>query len=453
MRLIIAANRAPYHIRKRDGQAKVERSPGGLVTALDPVMKKTKGIWVCSGTLQFEKHGLETPYDIEQIKLTPKENTHYYEGFCNRQIWPLFHYFLAKYKLEERDWEFYKQVNQKFANQIAEIVKKDDKIWIQDYHLMLVPQMLRELGVKNKIGFFLHIPFPNIENFRVIPRRKEILEGLMHCDLVGFHTESYKKHFLECVEHYLSDANIDDQSTIEYKNTKVKAISLPISIDFNMFDKTARSSKVIEKAFELRNTINTKVIGLGVDRLDYTKGIVEKLEGIEFFLDNNPEYIGEFSFIQIAVPTRTNILEYKKMKKELDETVGRINGKFARDGWNPISYIYNSVNIKDLVAYYYCSDFMLISALRDGLNLVAKEYVASRVNNDGMLILSEFAGAAEELDTGYSVNPYDVRSISEAIYRAFNNNDEEKEKIMEKLRDQVKVNNIFKWVDDFLAEL
>ncbi|EKE04801.1 MAG: hypothetical protein ACD_20C00002G0008 [uncultured bacterium] len=454
MRLIIVANRSPYHIKKRKDNIKLEKAAGGLVAALDPVVKNTNGMWVCTGESQFEKYGIETPYEIKQIKLTKNENSHYYEGFCNRQIWPLFHYFPGIYKMEDKDWNLYKQVNQKFANEILDVLKPNDKIWIQDYHLMLVPQMLREQGVTNKIGFFLHIPFPSVEIYKIIPRRREILEGLLGCDLIGFHTQSYKKHFMECVDDQIIDAEVDYESDIvKHDDIKSKIVALPISIDFNQIDEIARGSYVTKKVKELRRNFIAETICLGVDRLDYTKGIVEKLEGLEYFLENNPDYHKKITLIQIAVPTRTNIKEYMELKKQVDETVGRINGKFSKDGWNPVSYIYNSVSLKDLVSYYSFADFVLISALRDGLNLVAKEYIASRINNDGMLVLSEFTGAAEELDTGNTMNPYDVRSISEAILKVKNTDIKEKEEIMVELREKVKENNIYKWVNDFLSEL
>ena len=452
MRLIIVANRSPYHIKKRKEYIKLDKSAGGLVAALDPVVKNTNGIWICTGESQFQKHNIKTPYEIRQLKLTKNEISHYYEGFCNRQIWPLFHYFPARYKLEDKDWNLYRQVNQKFANEILEILKPDDKIWIQDYHLMLIPQMLREQGIKNKIGFFLHIPFPSVEIYKIIPRRREILEGLLGCDLIGFHTESYKKHFLECANDQIIDAEVDfDSDIVKHDNIESKVISLPISIDFNLIDEIARGKYVNKKVKELRKSFKAQIICLGVDRLDYTKGIVEKLEGLEYFLDNNPDYLKKITLIQIAVPTRTNISEYKYLKRQIDETVGRINGKFSKDGWNPICYIYNSVTLKELVSYYSFADFVLISALRDGLNLVAKEYIASRVNNDGILIISEFTGAAEELDTGNTINPYDVRSISEAILKAINK--KVKEETMNELREKVKENDIYKWVDDFLTRL
>ncbi|MFH0703104.1 MAG: trehalose-6-phosphate synthase [bacterium] len=453
MRLIVAANRAPYIIKKNKNFTRVEKSPGGLVAALDVVMKKTKGVWVCSSK-ENDFYNLKLPYEIRPIALTDLENYHYYEGFGNRQIWPLFHYFPTRYKLHEEDWKFYVKVNQKFANQIFSFVKPDDIIWLHDYHLMLVPGMLRKAGVTNKIGFFLHIPFPNHEIFRIIPRSESILKGLLSCDVIGFHTETYQKHFLECVKKQISAVEIDaTNNQIFYKNRTTKAVAHPISIDFNLISKLAKNKCVQNKAEELRNMLQADIIGLGVDRLDYTKGLFEKLNGIESFLDSYPEFHKKFIFIQIAVPSRVEVPEYQKLKKEIDETVGRINGKFSVDGWSPISYIYNSLNIKDLISYYSCADFALVTALRDGLNLVAKEYIASKVNNDGMLILSEFTGAAEELNTGNHINPYDGKSIAAGILRSITTSRKEKEKIMTNLRQHIKTNDIYKWVDKFLCQL
>ena len=453
MSLIIATNRAPYTVKRKKEGVKIEKSPGGLVSSLEPIMRKTKGIWVFA-TKEEYLLDFELPYQIKPIQLSVKENHHYYDGFGNRQIWPLFHYFTNRYSFHEKDWEFYVRVNQKFANQIAEFAKPDDIVWIHDYHLMLVPGMLRELGVESKICFFLHIPFPNYEIFRVAPKRKEILEGLLGSDVIGFHTENYQKHFLECIKKKINTAEINTvNNQIIYENRMINALSYPISIDFDFIDSLARNKDVQNKAKKLKNMFGADIIGLGVDRLDYIKGIFERLSGIEYFLDSHPEYHKKFVFIQIAVPSRTNVLEYQKIKRDVDEAVGRINGKFSKDGWSPICYIYNALEIKDLVAYYSCADFALITALRDGLNLVTKEYIASRINNDGMLILSEFAGAADELDTGNLINPFEIRSISDAICHVIATPDEEKQKIMTNLRSHVKENNIYKWVDYFLSQL
>ena len=414
MRLIIATNRAPYNIKKPKDDILLEKSPGGLVAALDPVMKKNQGIWVCGGEKLLEDYGLELPYPVKQVKLTPKETKYYYEGFCNTQIWPLFHCFTSRYKMDIKDWGFYKQVNQKFANQIMEIIEPED---------------------------------------RIFPKRFEILESLLNCDLIGFHTESYKRHFLECVDHFMGHEVERVDNKIIYKGRTISVEALPISIDYKEIEKIATSEPTELKLAELKKMYAGQLVGLGVDRLDYTKGVNEKLEGLEYFLDNNPEYIKRLSYIQIAVPTRSNVHDYMKIKRQTDEMVGRINGKFSKDGWSPIHYIYSNLKFEDLVGYYRLADFIIVSALRDGLNLVAKEYVAARIHNGGQLILSEFTGAAEEMPYRALINPYDVTSIAEAIGTVLKTDETVRYKSMSETRAYVKENDIYKWLDKFLELL
>jgi trehalose-6-phosphate synthase len=318
---------------------------------------------------------------------------------------------------------------------------------------MLLPKLLRNMGIKNKIGFFLHIPFPNFEVYRIFPKRIEILEALLSCDLIGFHTQSYQKHFIESVKYFFGSQAGIKENLIQYKDNISKVVALPISIDYKHIETAAKSLKVENKLLKLKDNFNNQIIGLGVDRLDYSKGIIEKFEGLELFFEKKPEYIKKVSFIQIAVPTRVNVTEYRKLKRQTDEAVGRINGKFSRDGWSPIHYIYSNVTFEDLIAYYRLADFIIVSALRDGLNLVAKEYVSSRINNSGTLILSEFTGASEEMPYRYSINPYDSVSISSAIEATLKGNEVKKSSEMSNLRNYVKENDIFKWFNNFLTEL
>jgi alpha,alpha-trehalose-phosphate synthase [UDP-forming] len=453
MKLIVATNRSPYSIKKEKNHITLQRGAGGLISALDPVMKKNAGVWVCESDILLNDYDIKLPYPIKQIKLTENETKHYYDGFCNTQIWPIFHYFPAKYKFHIKDWGFYKQVNQKFADEIAAIVESDDIIWVHDYQLMLLPKLLRNMGIKNKIGFFLHIPFPNFEVYRIFPKRIEILEALLSCDLIGFHTQSYQKHFIESVKYFFGSQAGIKENLIQYKDNLSKVVALPISIDYKHIETAAKSLKVENKLLKLKDNFNNQIIGLGVDRLDYSKGIIEKFEGLELFFEKKPEYIKKVSFIQIAVPTRVNVTEYRKLKRQTDEAVGRINGKFSRDGWSPIHYIYSNVTFEDLIAYYRLADFIIVSALRDGLNLVAKEYVSSRINNSGTLILSEFTGASEEMPYRYSINPYDSVSISSAIEATLKGNEVKKSSEMSNLRNYVKENDIFKWFNNFLTEL
>lgn len=453
MKLIVATNRSPYNIKKEKNRITLQKTDGGLISALDPVMKENGGVWVCESDTLLKDYDIKLPYPIKQIKLTENETKHYYEGFCNTQIWPLFHYFPTKYKFNIKDWGFYKQVNQKFADEIAAIIETDDIVWVHDYQLMLLPKLLRDMGIRNKIGFFLHIPFPNFEIYRIFPKRIEILEALLSCDLIGFHTQSYQKHFIECVTYFLGSQTEVKENLIKYKDITSKVIALPISIDYKHIETTAKSSIVESKLLKLKENFNNQIIGLGVDRLDYSKGVIEKFEGLELFFERNPAYIKKVSFVQIAVPTRVNVTEYRKLKRQTDETVGRINGKFSIDGWSPIHYIYSSIKFKDLIAYYRLADFIIVSALRDGLNLVAKEYISSTVNNSGTLILSEFTGAAEEMPHRYLINPYDSWSIASAIEATLKGNEAQKSSEMANLRNYVRQNDIFKWFNIFLNEL
>lgn len=453
MRLIIATYRAPLNIVKKDDEIIVEKSPGGLVAALDPAMEKHGGVWVCAGEKLLSDYKVKLPYNIKQVKLTKNEIQHYYEGFCNTQIWPLFHSFILRYKLETKDWNYYKQVNQKYANQILEILRPNDRIWIHDYQLMLLPKLLREKGVKNKIGFFLHTPFPNIEIYRTFPKRLEIIESLLNCNLIGFHAQSYKKHFLECADYFMKDKISVSRDEIEFGDIKSKVVAMPISIDYKQLVKAARSKEVKNKLKDLRQIFKGQIVGLGADRLDYSKGIIEKFEGFELFLENNPVCPQKISLIQIAVPTRTNVPEYVKFKKKVDEVVGRINGKYSHDGWTPIHYFYSNLKYDELIAYYMLADFIIVSPLRDGLNLVAKEYAASKIDNSGALILSEFTGAAEELSYNHLINPYDINSIANAIQSILDLHEEKRASEMANLRDYVKKNDIYKWLKDFLKEL
>lgn len=453
MRLIIATYRAPLDVKKINDEIIIEKSPGGLVAALDPIMEKNGGVWVCAGEKLLKDYKVKLPYDIKQVKLTKNEVKHYYEGFCNTQIWPLFHYFLLKYKLDIKNWTYYKQVNQKYANQILEILRPKDRIWIHDYQLMLLPKLLREKGVKNKIGFFLHTPFPNIEIYRTFPKRMEIVESLLNCNLIGFHAESYKKHFIECANYFMKDKISINEDKIEYGDIKSKVIALPISVDYKNLVKTARSKEVKNKLKNLQEIFKNQIVGLGADRLDYSKGIIEKFEGFELFLENNPECINRISLVQIAVPTRTNVAEYARFKRQVDEIVGRINGKYSHNGWTPIHYYYSNLSPEELSAYYRLADFIIVSPLRDGLNLVAKEYAAAKIDNSGALILSEFTGAAEELPYKYLINPYDANSIANSLLAILNLNEEKRALEMANLRDYIKKNDIFKWLKDFLKEL
>jgi alpha,alpha-trehalose-phosphate synthase [UDP-forming] len=464
--LIVVSNREPFQIQRDQNSLWLERTTGGLVSALDPVLQSCDGLWICwDGVLVnpeepcfedlcrlAELNRVKLPYRLATVKLDPEEIEHYYYGFANRQIWPLFHYFPSRYAFDERDWAYYNQVNEKFTRAIVENTTPDDLIWIQDYHLMRVPHLVRKQRPNSHLGFFSHIPFPQYEIFRILPTRVEVLEGMLGSDIIGFHTPSNAKYFMECAEILLPGrAEIRDESTLYFDQRRIQVKAFPISIDFDSIDALARLPQTDEAATVLRQTYQpAELIGLGVDRLDYSKGILDRLECIALFFERYPEYRKRLVFVQIAVPSRTKVQEYQQMKQEIDEAVGRINGRFSEDGWVPIHYLYRGFPIEELVAYYKAADFALINPLRDGMNLVAKEYCAAQSESKGALILSEMAGAAVQLRHSFLVNPYNHPGVVEAIYAAINTPEAEKKRRMTAMRRSIQYANIDHWLQDFL---
>lgn len=470
-RLVVVSNREPYKVQLEEGEVQVEKTPGGLVTALDPVLKESKGVWVCwEGTPQrvenfhdqpavptlsalAEQNHEALPYEIRTVALSENEINHYYYGFANTRLWPLFHYFPDKCDfLDERDWPSYESANQKFADKVVEATNDDDLVWVQDYQLFLVPHMIREQAPSRKIAFFCHIPFPDFEVYRILPKREDILRGMLGADMIGFHIPSYAKHFLECVKNLMhQDVHIDwSTNVITYQNRKIKVGAFPISIDYDRINDLSQTPAIQTAGRELRKSFQTEFIGVGLDRLDYSKGILERLESIDRFFERYPDYIGRLSFVQIASPTRTQVSMYQQLKEQVDQTVGRINGRWTKGGWNPIYYHYRSFSLEELLPYFIASDFALVTPLRDGLNLVAKEYCASRADLGGALVLSEMTGAAYELHEAELVNPYSLDEVADAINRVITQTIEKRHTTMQALRKQVQSNTIHHWVHNFL---
>lgn len=466
-RLVIVSNREPFQIIRQKDSLKLERTTGGLVSALDPILQNYNGLWICWNSedqdqaCSFEDlcrlaqlNQIELPYQIQTVNVTEEEVERYYYGFANRQIWPLFHYFPSRYTFDEADWESYCRVNQKFAQAIVNGTHTNDLIWIQDYHLMLTPDFVRQENPNINLGFFCHIPFPHYEIFRILPTRKALLKGILGSDLIGFHTPSYAKYFMECAEKLLpNEVDIIDPHTLHYQSRQIKVQAFPISIDYERINQIANAPEMASTVQQIKQTfLPAEFIGLGVDRLDYTKGILERLECIALFFERHPEYRKRLVFVQIAVPSRTRVQEYQQMKQEIDEAVGRINGRFSEDGWAPIHYLYRGFPMEELVAYYKAADFALVNPLRDGMNLVCKEYCAARNDEDGVLILSEMTGATHQLKESFLVNPYDHPGVVEAIYQALNASSDEKAWRMRNLRQNVERYNINQWLSDFLLE-
>lgn len=463
-RLVVVSNREPYTLQKIKSGWKYQRTIGGLVTALDPVLRSTGGVWVCwshSKTFPFSGGGVDIleeaegkpPYRLQAVPLTEEEVEHYYFSYSNRQLWPLLHSFIDRCNFDETDWPFYQRVNRKFAEATAKIIQPSDVVWIHDYQLTLVPDFLRELSPKQTIGFFCHIPFPHYDHFRALPQRAEVLRGMLGADVIGFHSPVYVQNFLESVKVLLPGKIRVTGNKIQIGQRYCRVISCPIGIDFHFYKSLAESRETEERVRQMRQEISTSTIGLGVDRLDHTKGILHRLLAIERLLEKYPEYHRNLTFIQIVVPSRTQIPEYQAIKDQIELTVGRINGCFSDGSWVPVRYYYRGFSPQELAAYYRMADFCLVSPLRDGMNLVAKEYPACCTHNEGALILSEFTGAAQQLRDAYVVNPYHTQEVADAIHRALTLPREEAQHRMRQLRQQVHRQDIHWWVRTFLKEL
>ncbi|RKY29540.1 MAG: trehalose-6-phosphate synthase [Planctomycetota bacterium] len=463
-RLVLVSNRLPFKKSWRGGRVKWTRSAGGLVTALDPVLRKTGGVWLGWGGDRpkqvpdrevkfFDVGAIKSPgfggrYVIGEIPLTDAEVRNYYTGFANSTIWPLFHYFFEKCIIDADQWESYKEVNQIFAEAIANFARPDDLIWVQDYHLLLVPEYVHRLRADLKTHLFIHIPFPNYDILSILPWHVEILAGMTYASSVGFHDDRYLANFLASVERAGVAAVDEAQSCVRFKDgRKCTLYASGISIDFDHFDAVSRSSEARKARRRLRKQYGDMKLVLGVDRLDYSKGIKERLVAIEHCLEEHPELAETFAFYQIAVPSRPTVQEYQTIRNDIESLVGRINGRFSTPTWTPIHYFYRTVPFTQLVGTYRAADVGLVTPLRDGMNLVAKEYVASHGDEDGVLILSRFAGAARELKVGaLLVNPYSIEQISDALYRALTMNPRERRRRMLRMRRVVKKNDINNWL-------
>jgi alpha,alpha-trehalose-phosphate synthase [UDP-forming] len=386
--------------------------------------------------------------------VNPDEVRTYYRGFANGALWPLCHYAIDKSTFVHEDWEGYQRVNRRFAEGLAKEASAGDIVWVHDYHLCLVPTMLRRHAPETHVAYFHHIPFPAPDVFRVLPWFREILAGLLGADQVGFHTESYVRNFLESCA-LLPGARVDSSSrTVEFAGRRVRVRAFPIGIDFGTLTRLAESPAAQRKAAKIREELRVDKLLLSVDRLDYTKGIIERFEAIDEFLTTFPKSKGSVSLLQIAVPSREKALQYRRLKKDVDELIGRVNGKHAQNGWQPIHCTYRSFSVDRLVAHYRAADVALVTPVRDGMNLVAKEFCASRTDRDGVLVLSEFAGAAEQLGRdSLLVNPYNVGEYASAIDRSLTMDRDERRQRMSRLRKIVAANPVDHWVNAAITDL
>lgn len=452
--LVVVSNRLPFRIERRSGDLHLTRSPGGLVSALEPVLNDRGGIWVGWPGISREETdaagGLELPSDgrveYRAVPLSGHEVSLYYGGFANRTLWPLFHYFVGRTSIQGNTWRVYERVNERFAQIAAAELDPTALVWIHDYQLLRVPHYLRRLSAGSRIAFFLHIPFPAADVFRVLPWARSLLRGMLAADMVGFQVTSYAEHFLICAERLLGCEVDRSAGIVRFEGREVSVQAHPISIDAAHLEDLAKRETVPPQR---RRSDGVQEI-LGVDRLDYTKGIHERLLAVERLLERHPSYRRGLLFTQLLVPSRERVAEYAALKKQIDETVGRINGRFSEPGWSPIRYLVRSLPPEELVPLYRQANIALVTPLRDGMNLVAKEYAIAQVENDGVLILSEMAGAAEELQEAVIVNPFDIDAVADALHLALSMPEDERRARMSALRDRVRGNDVHAWVQHFL---
>jgi len=458
-RFLMVSNRLPYKLAVVDGRTTFQRNAGGLVAALDPILRACGGIWVgWSGSYDdpppeglVDIAGAERPYQLKPLALDRRETNRYYFGYSNRCLWPLFHYFQEYCEFNNDHWKEYRSVNDRFAEAVIEEYRSGDFIWVQDYHLTLVPAMIRQRIPDARIGYFLHIPFPSPEVFMVEPHAREILEGILGADLIGFHLDESSRNFKESVESATSH-RCTRSEIVKVSGRPVRVGSYPISIDFARIAELAGSDAVEGSVRELRQDRPDQAIAFGVDRLDYSKGIPQRLKAIQLMLEKHKDLRGRFTYIQVSSPSRTEIQTYDAMRQEIERLVGHINGRYGGRGCIPIDYRYGTMPLQDLLAYYRAADVALVTPLRDGMNLVAKEFVASRTDDDGVLVLSRLAGAARELKDAVLVNPYDTEGMAEGIYAALNMHGDERRRRMQNLRNTVKRNDIYWWLERFLRD-
>ncbi len=459
-RLLIVSNRLPISIARQKGEFSFQRSAGGLATGVGSFYKSYESLWIGWPGVNVRKNNRQEKDDIREalgteqcypVFLTPYDMKNYYDGFCNNTIWPLFHYFNHFAAYDKQQWNVYKKVNETFCRSVLEVARPDDTIWVHDYHLMLLPEMLREELPDASIGFFLHIPFPSYEIFRLLPWRKEILEGLLGADLIGFHTYDYVRHFLSSVRRILGHEHSVGDVTVG--NRTVRVDMFPMGIDYREFADAAESPAVVEEIRSAREQYGERKIILSFDRLDYTKGIPLRLEAFDTFLEKKPDYRGNVSLILVAVPSRTSIEQYQTLKQQIDELVGRINGKYGTTEWLPVRYFYNYLPFEVLVANYKLADVALVTPLRDGMNLMAKEFLATKTEGKGVLILSEMAGAAPELGEAVIVNPNDREAVVDAIETALTMSEEEQTERNRIMQKRLRRYDITHWAGDFINRL
>jgi len=464
-RFVIVSNRLPLKLERKDRKWEVTPSSGGLVSALNPILKNRGGIWI-GWTGTTEHIGIDTlrqilgpaskeaGYRTFPVRLTPEEVFKYYYGFANEVIWPLFHDLQSRCNFDPEYWKAYRQVNEKFARVVSRHSREEDFIWIHDYQLIPLASQLKKLNVKRHCVFFLHIPFPPLDIFLKLPWRLEILQDFLQYDFVAFQTARDRRNFVECLRAMFRGTRTRGRGpvvTVHCMDKKIRVAEMPISIDYRTFARRSASEEVKKRLREHRKRLHRDTVVLGVDRLDYTKGIPERLRAFQLALEKYPELRENITLVQIVVPSREEVPAYQSLKEQIERLVSTINGEFTTPGWVPVHYMYKSVPKDELLAFYRLADIALITPLKDGMNLVSKEYCACQTDNNGVLILSEFAGSAAQMQRdAIMVNSYDIEGIADAIYQALKMPQKEKHERMRRLRRNIRRRDVFWWVDNFL---
>jgi len=466
-KLYLVSNREPY-VHEKDGQGiRCVVPAGGLVTALDPVMRVCDGLWIAHGSGDADRETVdgdnklrvppgEPAYSLKRVWLTKEEEDGYYYGFANEGLWPLCHITHNRPEFRLEDWTHYRKVNEKFADAVLEEIAGEESplVLVQDYHLALLPSLIKEKRPDAKLAIFWHIPWPNPEAYGICPWRQEILQGMLGSDIIGFHIQFHCNNFLETVDRFL-ESKIDwDQFSVTRGGHSTLIKPFPISVSFEEHREITPSDDRPSKEGLLRKIgVQAEYLGVGVDRIDYTKGIPERFRAIERFFEKYPEYLGRFTFVELGAPSRTHIKKYRDLMTEIEETVEKINWRFQTKTWRPIVFLKAHHTHEAIEPYYKASDLCMVTSLHDGMNLVAKEFVAARDNEDGVLILSQFAGASRELKDAVIVNPYDIEQMADAICLSLRMEPAERSERMRRMRTNIRVYNIYRWAGKLIGEL
>lgn len=463
-RVIIVSNRLPVTLERTCNGLNVQPSAGGLVAALLPIFKDTGGTWIGWPGTDYDPYLEETlrrecapQYSLEPVFITESERLQYYDGFCNAVIWPLFHDLQCRCNFDPGYWSAYCDVNDKFADAVVRCAQKDDLIWVHDFHLMLVADCLRARGVRAKIAYFHHVPFPSPDIFEKLPWKTEILRALLQFSQLGFQTDHDRRNFVSCLRKFLTDVHIRriGRKFLVRAGTMVAQVgTFPISVDFQALAEHSGTEEVASRAAEIRESFAGRQLILGIDRLDYTKGIQERLRSFRRLLDSESTLCGRINFLQLTIPSRQNIPEYREYKTTIERLVSEINARYGTPGWCPITYLHRSVSALELLALYRAADVTLITPLKDGMNLVAKEFCAARNDEQGVLVLSKFAGSAAELRQGaLLVNPYDFEGVAKAISKGLKMSVSEQRIRIRAMRAVIERNDVYKWCNSVCGQL